>query len=87
MAEKCEIISRTISIEGEAINHRNSMLLLHSFFRLKELFKVYNGSTIRNDWFFFRKCQKYGSDGRRWPYALPELLEARYEEEVSVSSW
>lgn len=44
MAEKCEI-SSTISIEGEAINHRNSMLLPLSFFRLKELFKVKNSST------------------------------------------
>ena len=41
-----------------------SMLLPCSFFRLKELFQVKNGVTTSLV-FFFWKCQKFGSDGRR----------------------
>ena len=40
-----------------------SMLLLCSFFRLKELFQVKNGLT--RSLLFFWKCQKFGSVGRR----------------------
>ena len=40
-----------------------SMLLLCSFFRLKELFQVKNGVTT--SLLFFWKCQKFGSVGRR----------------------
>ena len=41
-----------------------SMLLLCSFFRLKELFQVKNGVTMLL--LFFKKCQKFGSVGRRY---------------------
>ena len=41
-----------------------SMLLLCSFFRLKELFQVKNGVTMSLLFFFFWKCQKFGSVGR-----------------------
>ena len=37
---------------GKRINHRNPMLLLCSFFRLKELFKVKNGLTTLLRFFF-----------------------------------
>ena len=40
-----------------------SVLLLCSFFRLKELFQVKNGVTM--SLLFFKKCQKFGSVGRR----------------------
>ena len=39
------------------------LLLLSSFFRLKELFHVNNGLTTSS--LFFGKCQKSGSVGRR----------------------
>ena len=47
-----------------------SVLLLCSFFRLKELFQVKNGVTM--SLLFLKKCQKFGSVGRRrkkrgWP--------------------
>ena len=44
------------------------MLLLRSFFRLKELFEVKNGLTASFlfFFFFFGKCQKFGSVGRRY---------------------
>ena len=41
-----------------------SMLLLCSFFKLKELFQEKNGLT-KSLLFFFWKCQKFGSVGRR----------------------
>ena len=43
-----------------------SMLLLCSFFILKELFEVKNGlATSLLFFFLFGKCQKFGSVGRR----------------------
>ena len=42
-----------------------SLLCFFSFFREKELFQVKNGVTTSFLFFFF-KCQKFGSVGRRW---------------------
>ena len=42
-----------------------SVLLLCSFFRLKELFQVKNGLTTSLPFFLFWKCQKFGWVGRR----------------------